>query len=504
MKTLSACCAAAWFIASSAFADETWQPYRADEHGFSMVVPEGTQFAREQIMEGWSGLHAKLEGADFYALVQFGEQASREDLEKIALNVTKTETDDWTDLAEGKSVRGWQWFRSVTTIQDGTAICVVFGVGAGGSYLFVATTSLDEAEKIENEFKKWHDSIRLHEIEKNVLTVIRAEFQGWDADQDGNLTVTEVDHAFVNPKVRGEAAAALAVIKGIERQLTDSDEKTPPLTLEMLATYEEEQASGESDEEDYNLWFIEYKKKLASTSRELFPQKVPHLDNVKQGDLGDCFCVAIIGSMVQHHPQELMRRIIRNDDGSYSVAFAGNQLVKISAPTDGEIAINSSAAENGLWLTVLEKGCGTLANRLAPPAARKIEATDSIAYGGLASEVIEAFTGHDSSWVERTDKKLHDYLVAGLANRCLMYSVMRESIDEPAGLINGHVYAVIGYDKGRVTIFDPRGYDHKPDGNPGPAHGYEMKDGVFTVSLADFIGVFDGVGIEDKRTQEQS
>jgi hypothetical protein len=59
-------------------------------------------------MEGWSGLHTKLDDADFYALVRFGKQETKVEFEEIALTVTKTETDDWTDLAEGKSVRGWQ------------------------------------------------------------------------------------------------------------------------------------------------------------------------------------------------------------------------------------------------------------------------------------------------------------------------------------------------------------------------------------------------------------
>lgn len=227
---------------------------------------------------------------------------------------------------------------------------------------------------------------------------------------------------------------------------------------------------------------------------------MPKLAAVKQGDLGDCFCVAMIGGMVARDPQELVRNITANHDGSYTVRFAGAAAVTVPAPTETEIAVNSSAGGNGLWLTVYEKACGAVAARFTPVGKRKPVAADNIAYGGLAGDVVEAFTGHKCRWSDREDDDLAARLAAGVAGKCLMYAVLREKI-EPAGLINGHVYAVVGFDPERrtVTVFDPRGLDHKPKGAAGPRRGFEMRDGVFTVSLKDYIAVFDGVGIEVRK-----
>ncbi len=336
----------------------------------------------------------------------------------------------------------------------------------------------------------------------SVLTVVRAEFAGWDRDRDGKLTVAEVDLAVLDPTVRGARAAALAVIKAIERRNSDGERATPPLTLADLAQYEAERNAGESDDDDYEEWFDHYRRKLDATSRELFPQSEPRVLRIKQGDLGDCFCLAVIASAVHRDPTAFARGISRNADGTYTVRFGGHADVVITAPTDTEIAINSSARENGLWLTVYEKACGTVANRFTPPGKRTVEPTDSIAYGGLASDVIALVTGHACQSVERTDGELAQALAAGTRGRHLMYTTLRRDIDEPAGLISGHVYAVLAYDSvaRRVTVFDPRGHDHRPTGDVGVEHGFPTRDGVLEVSLDDFVRVFDGVGIEDRDT----
>lgn len=106
-----------------------------------------------------------------------------------------------------------------------------------------------------------------------LAAVVRAEFAKWDADGDGKLTVAEVDRAVLDPEVKGPAAAALAVIKAIERENTDAENRTPPLTLAIVAKYEADRAAGKVDgDDDYDAWFREYADKLRRTSRELFPQ----------------------------------------------------------------------------------------------------------------------------------------------------------------------------------------------------------------------------------------
>lgn len=489
------------FLVGDARAQEAWQTHKAEAHGFSLSVPPGTKFAERKFSGGWVGLQAKVDGVELSAITRRGKPASAEEIQEYAVEALQI-AGSWTPVTESRNVRGWRWYRVATATKGDVLHLVLYGVGEAGNCLFVVKTTRQDYAADQAAHRKWYESVRLHRAGAGIAAVIRAEFARWDADRDGRLTTDEVDRAVSDPGVRGDSAAALAVIKSVERQNTDQEQKTPPVTLAMVAKYEADKAAGKvEDDEDYDQWFREYQGKLASTARELFPQKVPRVSAVKQGDLGDCFCVAMIGAAVARDPQELVRAISQNRDGTYTVRFAGAATVTIRPPTDTEIAINSSAGENGLWLTVYEKACGAVAARLTPPAGRKRVETDIIAYGGLASGVVEVFTGHECRWMDRTDDGLPRAIAAGISGRCLMYTVMRPKVDVPAGLINGHVYAVIGFDakKREVTIFDPRGVNHSPKGPPGPRRGFEMMDGVFTVSLTDYIAVFDGVGIEVRK-----
>ncbi len=68
----------------------------------------------------------------------------------------------------------------------------------------------------------------------------------------------------------------------------------------------------------------------------------------------------------------------------------------------------------------------------------------------------------------------------------------------PPGIAGGHVYAVFGYDAAsrELTIFNPWGQTFKPEGEPGPQHGYPVSHGVFNVPLGDFRAIFGGIVYE--------
>jgi len=337
--------------------------------------------------------------------------------------------------------------------------------------------------------------------------VIRKHFDKWDLDHDGKLTPEEIDVLMVRPAIKGDAAVALAVFKNA---VTWAGDKQPPpvFNLEDLRSYEVDKAAGKEVNGDFDRVFASFKQDLAKTPRELFPEKVPKLTALVQAAvMSDCFFLSMLGALVHHRPEEVCRMIEPIDGGKkYTVHFGGTpRPVTIRTPTDAEIALYSSALENGLWLTVLEKAFNARDNRKKPKTERTKVANDAHAnHGGRICDAIAILTGHDylECW-DTKSPKLRPLVQASVADGCLIGTCLSDKIKVPPGLISGHVYAVIDFDakKKTVTIFDPRGHTYQPKGTPGPGNGYEINHGVFTLPWKDFVTVFCGVGVEDKNTK---
>ncbi len=326
-------------------------------------------------------------------------------------------------------------------------------------------------------------------------TLVRENFDRWDHNHDGQLTTPELDLNVLNPHIRGDAAAALAELKSVQRYNADDHKQTPPLTLDALAQYELAIKRHKRVEHDYDENFRLLKSKLDQVSRQLFPDKLPRLTSIHQGDLGDCYFLSMVGALASQRPHTIVEMIKDNADGTYSVKFPGAKLVTIKAPTDTEISLGSTAGSDGLWVVVLEKAFGKLANIHRRPGRKKKEVTDVIAHGGSTDETIPLLTSHSCDGV---DKQLGVALEKAFAHHRLV-STSPEEGREPPELYSSHVYAVIGFDfqKKVVTVYDCDPEEFTPKGPPGLKNGYPFKDGVFTMPLHEFIYVFKSVNIEN-------
>jgi hypothetical protein len=69
--------------------------------------------------------------------------------------------------------------------------------------------------------------------------VVRAHFKKWDLDSDGKLTTAEIHAAMIRPRIKGDEAAAVAVLRCVERYAyTRYEGEMPPFTLADLKRYE--------------------------------------------------------------------------------------------------------------------------------------------------------------------------------------------------------------------------------------------------------------------------
>ena len=229
----------------------------------------------------------------------------------------------------------------------------------------------------------------------------------------------------------------------------------------------------------------------------------PDLDPnaIQQGQAGDCYFLAAVGSLATQRPDDIIKMITDNHDGTYTVDLPEGS-VKVSAPTDTEIAQFSGSGQNGLWLSVLEKAYAQ--SRHENDIFNEDEAYDEIDSGDSLSEGISAITGHDDDTdilsltrESTTHEKLSKAMREGRVVTASIRHNMPLTSDDRNGLPMGHAYTVVAYDPSSrtVTVRNPWGHNELANENGQPRDG--KNDGVFTLSLSEFDDNFTQVAYEE-------
>ena len=361
--------------------------------------------------------------------------------------------------------------------------------------------------------------------------LVKQKFQKWDQNGDGALSADEIDRLIFDPSVSGLEAAAVAAI---HRHLR-SEGAPPAVTQAELLTQAqqqpvlpEERKSGEPQRQDVNdgqARFVTYYASFAShikkAPRDLFAgDDGPTLDGVKQGSLGDCYFMCVIGATVNRDSQTIRRMLHANSDGTTDVKFPAVGIVRVGPLTDGQIALTSSAADQGIWINVLEKAFGEV--RFAQPQTKRAEDEidlDVISRGGKIGNTIQLMTGHkafDISIRKLKNKKLVPptgaeiprisarldsvFSKAFATNRLVCADRTRSQWKRrSAGFVRSARLRGLGYDQPSqtVTVWNPHGKDYKPKATPaGLRNGYPVKGGVFQLPLSDFVRIFKAVTYE--------
>ncbi|MBN9119806.1 MAG: peptidase C2 [Planctomycetes bacterium] len=334
----------------------------------------------------------------------------------------------------------------------------------------------------------------------------KESFAKWDADKNGTLTREEIDRAVSDPEVKGADAAAIVALK---RAVRSTKYKLPPLTKDAVL---ELASNPGKDRPDLNAMYASAFTRITSANHDLFPKGVPSLDTLHQGKLGDCFCLAPLGSMVCRDPKDVVKMIRKQPDGSYLVRL-GTRDVPVPAPTDAEIALTATGGPDGVWVNVYEKAVG-----LTRVAKAKADGTtdpsliDLLSKGGSAGTTIGLVTGNpierfscsfakgDKASEKEVAAKLDDLrkkLVSAFADKRLVTCGTASGVTTP-GVNGNHAYAVVGYDPkaDEILLWNPHGQAFTPKGKPGLENGYPTKNGQFRMPLPEFVRTFAGVAFE--------
>lgn len=396
--------------------------------------------------------------------------------------------------------------------------------------------------------------------------IVASRFDDWDTNDDGVVSDTEVDLLCIDPAVKGPEAAAVATIKRIVRS---GKVELPPLTKAYLAreparrgrtptsenadradSPEVEVADGNTPATpdaprpaprasaaaapvDFQSRYDQCLKKIQKTDRDLFGSEKPlSIARCKQGPLGNCFFVSVVGGAIDRDPQSIRKMIEPKADGAgYTVTFGNGRKVEVGPLTEAELGISSTTGVDGVWLAVLEKALGTTRRADSPSRHKMLSPTDAIARGGNTGSSITMLTGHTTERItlkrkarkpeldqsdinqrriagtsaklelaadaEKLAKSVRERVQAALAiNRLVAAGTGEEKL--PPGISGKHAYAILGYDQEKDTlrIWNPHNNTRVVRGEPGLKTGYPTKGGVFEMPVGDFVRVFNGVTIE--------
>ena len=328
--------------------------------------------------------------------------------------------------------------------------------------------------------------------------VVEANFKHWDEDGDGKLSPQEINRLVRNHKVTGTEAAAVAAIHAFYRDHAKSSQLSKPVL--MGTTGKSKKAFKDIDE-----LFRDFRDHVRTAPRQVFVgDAMPSLRGMEQGDMGDCYFLCVVGACVHHRAHRVKEMFHPREDGSCEVVFLNGERTVVPKLTDAQIALGSSAGQQGLWLNVLEEAFGRVMFAKAPKKEKKARdlPVDLIARGGDSADAFPLMTGHRSKDFDFKEfkkpaalvqQKLRDALRYGAEHKLIMAtSTPDKSNKMPAGIGDDHALAVLGYnaEADRVIVWDPNGHHHKPTGTPGLKHGYETKHGRYEVPVAEFTRIF--------------
>ncbi len=352
--------------------------------------------------------------------------------------------------------------------------------------------------------------------ESPFLIEVQRSFANWDRDKNGELSREELEQAIVNPKIVGDEAAAIATLFSAVRSTKTPD--LPKLTLDNIVALVPRPKDGRKLP-DFQAMYKGNLSRVKGNPRGFFTEKEVNLDDIHQGALGDCWCMAIVGWVAYHKPATVKEMFYIEANDHVLVKFPSGQSEKIATLSDGEIAVMSRTGNEGTWSDYIEKAVGarrmvietekanaTAKADMKPNAKTKTPdkyALTSVAHGGSMVLPIELFTGNKAvrfstklASPEKSEELLTE-LRTRLATAEKSHQIMGASVHRPAdalvpGLTNDHAYACLKYDADadEVTLWNPHGNTFKPAGPSGIENGYPTKKGIFKVPVAQAVKIF--------------
>jgi hypothetical protein len=246
----------------------------------------------------------------------------------------------------------------------------------------------------------------------------------------------------------------------------------------------------------------------------LFAQTPSHLDE-RQGQLGDCYFIAALGTLADSNPAAVRNMFIDNGDGTYTVRFYTGTYGTIYNYSDGSISAgfregvgtvdyvtvdrflpttstgmlvyanygaSYTNSANTLWIALAEKAYAQW-NETGKEGRDGLNAYASI-QGGWMATVDAQVLGYNATDYFPTAANKQVVINALAAHKAVTLGTLSWSGTQ-YGLYATHAYAIIGYDGSTdtFTLYNPWGSNQ-----PGPLTWSQLQASVSQIVVADASG----------------
>lgn len=338
----------------------------------------------------------------------------------------------------------------------------------------------------------------------DILSSIVDYFPKWDLDSNGSLSWSEMRKCVANPEIRGEEAVTLASLRGLLEHDSEFRGKSKPSPVTVDKIYDksfEYDTDAEKDEDVKPVLEALYEKfaqKVGVGSEELFPDKMPNSEFIKQGTAPSCGFLSVTYAQTLKDPNSVHDAISQRPDGMIDVHFPGiKRTISMNPLTPTERLLASSAGDNGTWLPTLEKAWGKHLAKGNEGAA--LEMTT------YPENAIEAWTSHEAGTWDITPKgEFADTLKPvemSLAAGGTVVAWTKNSGVKDGDFVTGHAYTVTAVDNKAqsISLRNPWGHLEPLNAKGKPKDGKD--DGKFSISFEEFRQNFKSVAQEEAGKQ---
>ncbi|MPZ81442.1 MAG: hypothetical protein GEV28_13975 [Actinophytocola sp.] len=194
----------------------------------------------------------------------------------------------------------------------------------------------------------------------------------------------------------------------------------------------------------------------------LYPNGEPRIEDIDQGDFGDCWLLAALGSTALTDPEKIKDLITDNGDGTYSVHFQDGDV------TVSDDALLDQGADQGKWVAVIETAY----------AEREGGTYDEIE-GGYADHAYEDLFGADTGNFDPDSS--NDLFFGDNKSPGDSYDEMKEALDDGRP-VTASVNGRIGIDGGHALIvtnvYERDGVQYVEMMNPHASNSSDIINGV--------------------------